>query len=81
MSNIGLGTQSRARVPRRLMFLIWAEIGDCQPSQCILCFFRAWSRFKLDMDLPLGADDQQAICLTSRVHILAVLLEAGVGPV
>ena len=36
-----------------------------------LClFWRAWSYFELDKDIPLGEDDQQTIYLISMTHTL-----------
>lgn len=55
-----------------LCFLIWWRL-DLGFSALVvfLCFFwRAWSRFELDKDVPLGEDDQQTIYLISMMHTL-----------
>ena len=37
----------------------------------VLClFWRAWSHFELDKDVPLGEDDRQTIYLISMIHTL-----------
>ena len=37
----------------------------------VLClFWRAWSHFELDKDIPLGRDDRQTIYLVSMTHTL-----------
>ncbi|KAF9647610.1 hypothetical protein BDM02DRAFT_3270142 [Thelephora ganbajun] len=37
----------------------------------VLClFWRAWSNFELDKDIPLGGDDRQSIYLVSMMHTL-----------
>lgn len=55
-----------------LCFLIWwrLDLGFSALAIVLCLFWRAWAHFKLDKDIPLGADDQQAIYLTSMVHTL-----------
>lgn len=55
-----------------LCFLIWwrLDLGFSVLAIVFCLFWRAWSRFELDKDIPLGADDQQTIYLISMVHTL-----------
>lgn len=55
-----------------LCFLIWwrLDLGFSVLAIVLCLFWRAWSDFELDKDVPLGADDRQTIYLVSIVHTL-----------
>lgn len=55
-----------------LCFLIWwrLDLGFSALAIVLCLFWRAWFQFKLDKDVPLGADDRQTIYLVSMVHSL-----------
>lgn len=55
-----------------LCFLIWwrLDLGFSVLVITLCLFWRAWSDFQLDEDVPLGEDDRQTIYLVSMVHTL-----------
>ena len=55
-----------------LCFLIWWRLDLGLPVLVVvLClFWKAWSHFELDKDVPLGEDDRQTIYLISMMHTL-----------
>jgi len=55
-----------------LCFLIWwrLDLGFSALLVVLCLFWRAWSRFELDKDVPLGEDNRQTIYLISMVHTL-----------
>jgi hypothetical protein len=55
-----------------LCFLIRWRLGlGLSALAVVLClFWRAWSHFELDKDVPLGEDDRQTIYLVSMAHTL-----------
>lgn len=55
-----------------LCFVIWwrLDIGFSILVIVLYLFWRAWSHFELDKDVPLGGDDRQTIYLVSMMHTL-----------
>ena len=55
-----------------LCFLVWwrLDLGFSVFAVALYLFWRAWSNFELDKDIPLGANDQQTIYLVSMTHTL-----------
>jgi len=55
-----------------LCFLIWWKLDlGFSVLVIVLClFWRAWSHFELDKDVPLGADNRQTIYLVCMIPTL-----------
>lgn len=55
-----------------LCFLIWwrPDLGLLVLVAVLCLFWRAWSHFELDKDVPLGGDNRQTIYLISMTHTL-----------